>query len=153
MPKLGPFKALAFKIPTTQTEDMYIKSIDKTVDDYAALLREQSGGRLTLTDMDFDTGRDTRAGEYSLADKTYARLLDDLAKRNFDQTSPELRQNILAFYAGMNPPVLTKKDAKAWRVTQDELDKLKGSNTDHPADTASRTDPVDKSWSARFHCP
>jgi hypothetical protein len=137
VPKVGPFKALAFKVPTTQTEDMYVKSINKTVDDYSAQLREQKAGELKLADMDFDTGRPTRAGEYSLADKTYAHLLDDLAKHNFDQASPDLRQNILSFYGDPNTQVATKKNAKAWRTTQEELDKLKASNTHHPASTAS----------------
>jgi hypothetical protein len=116
---------------------MYVKSINKTVDDYSAQLREQKAGELKLADMDFDTGRSTRAGEYPLADKAYARLLDDLAKRNFDQASPELRQNILAFYGDPNAQVATKKNAKAWRTTQEELDKLRASNSDHPANTDS----------------
>jgi hypothetical protein len=137
VPKVGPFKAVAFKIPSTQTEDMYIKSINKTVDDYGALLREQKAGHLTIQNLDFDTGRETRAGEYSLADKTYAHLLHDLAKHNFDQASPELRKNILSFYADPNAPVSTKKNAKAWKATEEELDKLKASNPDHSADTAS----------------
>ena len=137
VPKVGPFKALAFKIPTTQTEDMYIKSINKSVDDYGTRLREERGGQLAIADMDFDTGRDTRAGEYALADKTYAHLLDELAKRNFDQTPPDLRRNILNFYADLNAPIATKKDAKAWRTAQEELDKLKASNADYSVDTAS----------------
>jgi hypothetical protein len=142
VPKVGPFKAVAFKIPTTQTEDMYIKSINKTVDDYAAQLREERAGHLKLADLDFDTGRPTRAGEYPLADKTYAHLLDDLAKRNFDQAPPELRQNILSFYANPNAQVVTKKNAKAWRTTQEELDKLKAMSTEHTVDTASTIVPV-----------
>jgi len=137
VPKVGPLKAVAFQIPTTQTEDLYIKSINKTVDDYAAQLREEGAGQLNLADRDFDTGRETRAGEYSLADKTYAHLLDDLAKHNFDQASPELRQNILSFYADPNAQVATKKNAKAWRVTQEQLDKLKATSTDHAVDAAS----------------
>ncbi|HXM22142.1 MAG TPA: zinc dependent phospholipase C family protein [Terriglobales bacterium] len=145
VPKVGPFKALAFKIPTTQTEDMYIKSINKTVDDYGALLREQKAGQLTIADLDFDTGRETRAGEYSLADKTYAHLLDDLAKHNFAQASPQLRQNILSFYADGNAPIATKKNAKAWRITKEELDKLKAGNADHSVDTASTLAPTHKS--------
>jgi hypothetical protein len=142
VPKVGPFKAVAFKIPSTQTEDMYIKSINQTVDDYGALLREQKAGHLTIQNLDFDTGRETRAGEYSLADKTYAHLLHDLAKHNFDQASPELRKNILSFYADPNAPISTKKNAKAWRTTEEELDKLKASNPDHLADTASMVPPL-----------
>jgi hypothetical protein len=146
VPKVGPFKALAFKIPTTQAEDMYVKSINKTVDDYGALLREQKAGQLTIADLDFDTGRETRAGEYSLADKTYAHLLDDLAKHNFDQASPELRQNILSFYADVNAPIATKKNAKAWRITQEELNKLKESNLDRSVASASTSAPVQESF-------
>jgi len=137
VPKVGPFKAVAFNIPSTQTEDMYIKSINKTVDDYAALLGEQKAGHLIVADLDFDTGRESRAGEYFLADKTYARLLDDLAKHNFDQASPELRRNILSFYANPTAPVATKTNAKTWRTTQEELGKLKASNIDQGIDTLS----------------
>ena len=39
MPKIGPFRALQFKIPTTQTEDMYIKSVNQTVEDFQTTLR------------------------------------------------------------------------------------------------------------------
>src|SRR5580693_2864587 len=35
MPKIGPFKALAFNNPTAQTEDLYFKSINTTVDQYS----------------------------------------------------------------------------------------------------------------------
>jgi hypothetical protein len=145
VPKVGPFKAVAFKIPTTQTEDLYIKSINKTVDDYGALLREQKVGQLKLADLDFDTGRETRAGEYPLADKAYAHLLDDLAKRNFAQASPELRQNILSFYGDPNAQVATKKNAKAWKTTQEELEKLKASNSNRAIETASTIDPAQPS--------
>src|ERR1041385_714339 len=39
MPKVGPFKGLAFNNPTAKTEDLYIKSINATVDRYRILLR------------------------------------------------------------------------------------------------------------------
>jgi hypothetical protein len=146
VPKVGPFKALAFKIPTTQTEDMYINSINKTVDDYGGLLREQKAEQLTIANLDFDTGRETRAGEYSLADQTYAHLLDDLAKRNFEQASAELRENILSFYADASAQIATKKNAKAWRTTQEELDKLKATNADHSVDTAATISPAQESF-------
>src|SRR6202049_1722950 len=40
MPKIGPFKALAFNNPTPQTEDLYFKSINTSVDQYRAFLEE-----------------------------------------------------------------------------------------------------------------
>jgi len=125
VPKVGPFKVLAFKIPSTQTEDMYIKSIDTTVADYSTLLGSVQGGHLQLPNLDCDTGRPTSPGEYSLADKTYAHLLDDLDKNQFAQLTPELRQNILDFYADLNSPVATKKDQTAWSKTLQELEALK----------------------------
>jgi hypothetical protein len=123
VPKIGPFKAVNFKIPTKSAEDMYIKSVDVTVQDYSALLRGQESGRLRLPNRDCDTGRETRAGEYVLTDKTYAHLVDDLAKK---ATGPpeDLRQNVLHFYADPNAQVATKKDKKMWKKLQDELDKL-----------------------------
>src|ERR1700674_4150207 len=40
MPKIGPFKAMAFNNPTPQTEDLYFKSINTTVDQYKVFLEE-----------------------------------------------------------------------------------------------------------------
>jgi hypothetical protein len=125
VPKVGPFKALDFKIPTQKTEDLYIASVDLTVEDYKMLLHKTEDGTLRLTNTDFDTGKDTRAGEYALTDKAYAHLLDQLAKRNFDLITPDLRSNILAFYSNPGAPFATKKNAKAWQQTQDELEKLR----------------------------
>jgi hypothetical protein len=125
VPKVGPFKALDFKIPSQKTEDLYIASVDLTVQDYKRRLLEAGAGSLQLTNTDFDTGHDTRAGEYALTDKTYARLLDQLSKHNFDQIAPELRGNILAFYSDPAAPNATKKKPKTWQKTQDQLAKLR----------------------------
>jgi hypothetical protein len=125
VPKVGPFRALDFKIPTQQTEDLYIASMDRTVQDYTKLLHETADGKLQLTNTDFDTGRDTRAGEYGLTDETYARLLDQLAGHNFDRITPELRSNILAFYSDPNAPIATKKKPEAWQKTEAEVEKLR----------------------------
>jgi hypothetical protein len=100
VPKIGPFKALNFKIPTRQTENLYIASVNRTVEDYSAQLREWDGHRLHLENKDCDTGRPTALGEYSLSDKTYAKLLDELSKRNFTQVTAELRSNILQYFDG-----------------------------------------------------
>ncbi len=125
VPKIGPFKAVAFKIPTPQTEDMYIKSIDQTVQDFTARLQEQQSGKLNLENLDFDTGRPAKAGEYSLADKTYAHLLHDLAKDDFTLSTAPVRENILKFYSGANVVAANKKDQKDVQKTVEELQKLK----------------------------
>jgi len=97
-PKRGPFSGLDFKIPTPQAEDLFVKSLDETIRSYRQLLQESERGTMHLTNRDCDTGQETRAGEYVLADLTYARLLNDLADHNFEHVSPELRENILAFF-------------------------------------------------------
>jgi hypothetical protein len=125
VPKIGPFKALDFKIPTSQTEDLYVASVDHTLDNYKSLLHDVGRKTFSLPDTDFDTGKLTRAGEYKLSDTSYAYLLDKLAEHNFENTSPELRANILAFYGDPNAPVATRSDADAWQKTQDELQRLR----------------------------
>jgi hypothetical protein len=126
IPKIGPASALAFKVPSTQAEDLYIKSVDHTFDDYSRLLHQVRDGNLDLPDTDCDTGRKTAAAEYSLADNTYARLLDDLSHDDFKTATPELRANILAFYSDPNAPYHTKTNSKSWARTQSELEQLKG---------------------------
>jgi len=114
LPKIGPFKALAFNNPTAQTEDLYFKSINTTVDQYRIYLQQVRAGSFVLVNSDLDTGKETKAAEYSLTDETYAKLLDELAQRKFDLTSPDLRDNILNFYSDLSLPLATKKDSARW---------------------------------------
>jgi hypothetical protein len=125
VPKIGPFKGLGFNNPTPQTEDMYIKSINTTTDSYRALLEEVRAGKLVLPDCDLDDGHATKAGEYSLADETYASLLAKLSSGKFDHTSPQLRDNILDFYSNLALPIDTKKDASRWQKVLSDLTQLK----------------------------
>jgi len=125
VPKVGPFKALDFKIPTRKTEDLYIASVNHTLDNYKNLLADAGAKHLHLANTDFDTGRMTRAGEYVLTDKSYAHLLDQLAKDKFVQVTPQLRQNILAFYGDPTAPLDTKCNAGAWQKTQDQVERLR----------------------------
>jgi hypothetical protein len=125
VPKVGPFKALSFKPPTPEAEQMFIRSFDATLERYRRMLAHASGGKLDLENTDFDTGKPTRAGEYRLADETYAKLLDKLASNHFQNAAPELRENILAFYADPSAPIATKAKSDEWRKTLREIDELK----------------------------
>ena len=125
MPKIGPFKALAFNNPTAQTEDMYFKSINTTVDRYRIFLEQVRSDSLELANVDFDSGKETKAAEYSLTDDSYAKLLGQLAGRKFDLTSPDLRENILNFYSDLSLPLETKKDSAHWQSVLTALDQLK----------------------------
>ncbi len=124
-PKVGPFKGLGFDNPTAQTEDLYIKSINATVDYYRALLEGVRTDALVLPDRDLDSGNPTKASEYALADKTYADLLARLSARRFDQTSPKLRANILEYYSDLSLPIETRQDPARWQRVLTDLDELK----------------------------
>jgi hypothetical protein len=128
MPKIGPFKGLAFNNPTPQTEDLYFKSINTTVDQYRAFLEEVGNDKLVLPNCDLDSGAATEAAEYSLTDDAYAKLLAQLSERKFDLTSPELRANILQFYSDPSAAIETKKDPVHWQSVLVSLDQLKSAS-------------------------
>jgi hypothetical protein len=127
MPKIGPFKGLAFNNPTPQTEDLYFKSINTTVDQYRTYLQAVRTDSLVLVNRDLDSGNVTKAAEYSLTDDAYAQLLGQLSERKFEGTSPALRENILQFYSDLSLPIDTKKDQPHWQGVLTELDELKSS--------------------------
>src|SRR5436853_1514220 len=124
MPKVGPFKGLAFNNPTPQTEDLYFKSINSTVEQYRAFLQQVRTNNLVLANCDLDTGQPTKAAEYSLTDDAYANLLVQLSEEKFDLTSPDLRANILQFYSDPAATIETKKDPARWHSVQTSLDLL-----------------------------
>jgi hypothetical protein len=125
MPRIGPFKGLAFSNPTRQTEDLYIKSINTSVDQYRSLLEDVGSDTLVLPNCDLDSGQPTKAAEYSLADNAYAKWLGQLSERKFDRISPELRANILDFYSDLSAPIEMRKDEDDWKNVLSELDQLK----------------------------
>jgi hypothetical protein len=138
MPRIGPFKGLSFKSPTPQTEDLYFKSINTTVDQYRAFLEAVRTDSLVVPNCDLDSGNVTKAAEYSLTDDTYATLLAQLSERKFDRTSPELRDNILQFYSDPSAPIETKKDPIHWQRVLTALGQLRSvaplpTVTDNPA--------------------
>ena len=125
VPKVGPFKGFAIKPSTPETEKLFMKSFDATVDTYRRMLREVGAGNLKLENKDLDTGQPASAGEYRLADKTYAQILDKLASHKFQQVPQDLRENILAFYGDTYAHTATKKDRGEWQKTLRELTSLK----------------------------
>jgi hypothetical protein len=138
IPKVGPFKGMGFDNPTPQTEDLYIKSINATVDQYRAYLEEVHAGTLVLPNCDLDDGKPTKAAEYTLADETYASLLVRLAARKFEGTSPQLRDNILEFYSDLSLPIETRKDTARWEGVLIDLNELKAMA---PSPVAGQTTP------------
>jgi hypothetical protein len=125
MPKVGPFKAGAFRTPTPETEQLFMKSFNATVDRYRALLNDEAAGHPHLTNENFDLGEPSQAGRYKLADQAYASLVHRLAKRSFTNVPRPLRDNILAFYKGASTPLEPKHDSKQRRELYQELEQLR----------------------------
>jgi hypothetical protein len=125
IPKIGPFKPLAFVNPTPATEELYFKSINTTVDHYRALLELVRTASVDFPNRDLDDGNVTSAAEYSLADDAYGRLLLRQSERKFDRTTAELRTNILLFYGNLSAPIATKTDRKRWQKIVTSLAQLK----------------------------
>jgi len=137
MPKIGPFKGLAFNNPTPQTEDLYIKSINTTVDQYRVFLEEVRADTLVLPNCDLDSGNPTKIAEYSLTDETYDKLLGQLVKSKFDQTTPELRDNILQFYSSVSASVPAKDDNGQSTSVLADLDQLRAATPVPAADAVA----------------
>lgn len=137
VPKVGPWKPLAFKRLTPDIETMYMASFNSTIDAYRRLLSEQGAGRLKLPNVNFDVGVSTAAGKYTLADAAYAELLNK-THGHYPELSPVLRSDILAFYADPSGPNSSKTNVKNWARVLKELDELRAADNDlrHPAPTA-----------------
>jgi hypothetical protein len=140
IPKIGPFKTLAFKPPLPKMEALFLQSFQTVHQRYGQTLQQMhAGDPLILPNEDFDTGNIAWRGEYSLADETYAELLDKLADRKFAGVSPELRANIFRFYSNPSPVLVSsRKEVQRWRKTQEELDGLQSAPSAPPGAAPSR---------------
>ena len=83
VPKVGPFKGLAFRAPTPEVEALFMKSFNATIEQYRTMLKDESTDNLELPNDNFDTGKLTEAGQYLGADLAYDKLLDKLSEKKF----------------------------------------------------------------------
>jgi len=142
VPKFGPFKALAYKTPTPQTEDLYFRSMDKVVAEYHRLIQQAEAGELSFADRNLDTGNLTHAGDYRLADQTYAQLVRQLADDHFAHLTAAVKQDLLRYFA--SGPVAASLKKKDWEKTQTALEKLKTAPTVPPATQSTGVTQSDK---------
>lgn len=128
IPKVGPFKVFALNIPTPSEQDLYLKSINKTVDNYNQDLGEihlRDGGEVAkppiLAEIDLDTGKEAHLGEYRLADQTYAALLERLVSDPGKPIPSDIRHSIADFYSVRNQPAWYLKKPKQWQKLKTDL--------------------------------
>jgi hypothetical protein len=152
VPKIGAISDLAIKIPTSQAEEEYLRSLNHTVDTLRATLhsllpdpasaaipkadpppaalrdtdiRTANLHDVDLPNIDLDTGNRVKRGDYPLADKTYDQLLARLTSRP-ERTIPEpLKKHLVDFYEG------TGTTADLSQQIQEQLTLLKKMKTPH----------------------
>ena len=123
VPRTGPFKAMAFKRLTPETETLYMAGFNASIERYREMLAAAGTGSLQLPNDNFDVGEATRAGKYTLMDAAYAKLLHKL-DGHYTEIQPDLRSDILAFYGDLSLPIETKRHESDWARLQLELDHL-----------------------------
>jgi Zinc dependent phospholipase C len=125
LPKVGPLKALKLRMPDSQSQQQFVKSMNVVVDHYNHSLDEISQQppvelSLDLPDRNLDTGDATVSGKYRLADFTYAKLLAEIDKHPATPVPAPLRANILAYYQS-SPNNYVSLKSKQWQQTQANL--------------------------------
>ncbi len=125
IPKFGPLQILQFRTPTPQTERMFEASFNATLDHYRELLTALGESRLDLPNNNFDLGETTGPGKYRLNDEAHAEWLNKLAENKFVSATPEVKVELLRFFAEPDAPYATKRHTKAWARVQGEIEQLK----------------------------
>ena len=139
LPKVGPLKSLQIKVPNPAQQDLYLRSVNLSVDKYETYLlamRSQTAPILAgkgvpppdLPEIDLDTGHPSRFGEYQLADQTYAYLLNALLPDPKAPAKPPMppaiHQGFIDFYATRAEPVWYMNKPADWQKLQSDFQLL-----------------------------
>ncbi|MCU1297192.1 MAG: hypothetical protein JWO91_1470 [Acidobacteriaceae bacterium] len=130
IPKFGAFKALAYKDPTPQTEDLYFKGMNNVINEYRGLIQQVNARDLHIPNRNLDTGEPTAPSKYKLADEAYSELVRLLARDHFAYLTPALKKNILEYFA--SGPAIDSVKGKRRRETEAALKALKEAPTVNP---------------------
>jgi hypothetical protein len=141
LPKFGPLKVLQLRMPTPATQQLFEASFNAAMDRYRKLLTQAGAGQPDLPNDNFDTGGITGPGKYQLNDETQAKLLDALAKQNFNGASPEMRAELLEFFGHPDVTYSMERKPKDWAKVQSELEELKKAAPSAAANATSGNTP------------
>ena len=129
LPKIGPLKPLSFKAPTPEAAELFARSFRDATARFRTEVNDLKDRQFEIANANFDTGRPSRFGDYSLADDTYGELLAQLSDQKFQGMPVALTRNIVAFYGdGPGPSVQDKKVRKRWAKVERTLQELRGSS-------------------------
>ncbi len=125
LPKIGPLKALKIKVPDTIAEKIFIRSFDTVQVHFTTILKGMPAKNTCLINIDYDTGKETSAGEYTLADQTYNELLLKLKDDKFKHVNQNLKQNLIKFYGDCNEKMAATAGLDQWNQLSIGLDTLR----------------------------
>jgi hypothetical protein len=129
LPKVGSLKMLAIKGPTQNTENLYIKSVNRSIKALRFVLTHFDRIEYYISNRDLDTGQVVKPGGYPLADKTYATLLGMITQHPEKVVPNQLKHDLIAYYADPEAPIITKKDPEKWARVQANLKTLESMKT------------------------
>jgi hypothetical protein len=122
VPKIGPASYLAIKIPTPETQDLYLRSVNHTVDEFHRILHglgEGSPQAVALANIDLDTGYPVERGDYPRADEAHRSLLDRLTAAPEVPIPETVKQRLLEYFAGIkNSEKSAKKVKRQLKILQ-----------------------------------
>jgi hypothetical protein len=129
LPKVGTLKLLAIKGPNEHTEDLYIKSVNRSISGLRRVLMNFDHIDNYIANRDLDTGEVVKPGGYRLADETYAKLLAMITKNPTNVVPSQLKHDLIAYYADPQSPISTKKKTEEWAQVQANLKTLETMRT------------------------
>ncbi len=125
IPPVGPLKALELKIPSPKVESLFAQSFDRSALEYSNRLEDVHSNRLRLKNTNYDVGIVTPAGSYRLDDDIHSVWLNLLAEKHFSTVTPEIKSELVGYYADLNAPIATKKRGEKWDLLLEQLSELK----------------------------
>jgi hypothetical protein len=125
VPKIGALRILKMRTPTPEAEKLLEASFNSALDHYRVLLKEEwQAGKVRLPNDNFDLGTVAGRGEYWMGDRAMEKLTVRLSQTSFEDVTPELRADLLQFYAeppGHDSKKLSAKDRRKLRAALEEL--------------------------------
>jgi hypothetical protein len=127
IPKVGPLKVLATKSPTTETEDLFLRSLNHAIEVLRKLLtRFCTKPEFLLENLDLDTGHAMVPGESDMVEKVYAELTTRIVEQK-NRIPDDIRNYLLKHYFDRDHPIQGHTDQKMRRRLASSLERLRES--------------------------
>lgn len=130
IPKVGPFSGLKLHLPNGEEQTQYLANINAVENAYRSEIEAIAATRSgnvppSLPELDFDTGAPTAEGEYKLADLTYAKWVERLARESNAHITPGVAADINHFYANPQAKDALKKHPRKWAKFEAALSEVR----------------------------